>query len=140
MLEKVDLFINLPTAKSHSATGASFGLKNLMGLVWDRGSFHRDFDLQQGIADMGTILRPQLAILDAVRLLKTGGPAGPGDVDPFDGVVVGADPVAVDAFGVGLATWNGQSHQPDQVAHIRYAAEHGLGTLELGGLQVEHLS
>ncbi|MEO0077985.1 MAG: DUF362 domain-containing protein, partial [candidate division WOR-3 bacterium] len=46
-----DKLINLPTAKSHSATGVSLGMKNLMGLIWDRGTFH-SLNLHQCIADL----------------------------------------------------------------------------------------
>jgi uncharacterized protein (DUF362 family) len=139
VLQKADVFINLPTAKSHSATGMSLGLKNLMGLVWDRHCFHNDMDLHAAIADLGTVLRPHLTILDAMRILKTGGPRGPGQVDPFNGVVAGVDPVAVDAYGVGLSPWNGQTYRADQVAHLRHAARHGLGTLKLDTLWIEEL-
>jgi len=136
LIRKADLFVNLPTAKSHSATGVSLGLKNLMGLVWDRHTFHNDMDIHMGIADLATVLRPHLTLIDAMRVLRTGGPAGPGDVFPMDSVVAGVDPVAVDAYGVGLSTWNGQTLRPDQVAYIRHAAGHGLGTRSLESLQV----
>jgi uncharacterized protein (DUF362 family) len=139
VMQKADVFINLPTAKSHAATVASLGFKNLMGLVWDRQSFHRDFDLHQGVADLGTVLKPQLTVLDAVRILQTGGPTGPGKTETFDGVVVGADPVAVDAYGVGLSSWNGRTCSADQIPHILLAAEHGLGTLDLDSLRIEEL-
>jgi uncharacterized protein (DUF362 family) len=140
MLKKVDVFINVPTAKSHSATAASLGLKNLMGLVWDRHVFHQEFDLEQGVADLATVLKPDLTILDAVWILKTGGPSGPGDVDGANKVIAGTDPVAVDALGVGLSTWNRQTLQPNQVSHIRYAAEHGLGVADLETLKILDVS
>lgn len=136
VLQKADVFINLPTAKSHIATGVSLGLKNLMGLVWDRQTFHNDIDLHQGIADLATLLRPQVTILDAVRILQTGGPTGPGSVDTFNGIVVGTDPVAVDAFGVGLSSWNNRTYKPDQIAYLRHAADHGVGNLDLENLQI----
>jgi len=128
LARKADVFINLPTAKSHSASRVSFGLKNLMGLVWDRQAFHSDFDLHQGIADLASVLRPHLTILDATRLLKTGGPSGPGEVEPFGGIVAGTDPVALDAYGTGLAPWGGVTCRGEEVAHIRLAGELGLGT------------
>jgi uncharacterized protein (DUF362 family) len=137
VMQKADVFINLPTAKSHTATGVSFGFKNLMGLIWDRRRFHQDLDLHRGIADLGTVLRPQLTVLDAMRILKTGGPTGPGDVESFGGVIAGVDPVAVDAYGVGLSTWNGQTYAADQIPFIRHAAELGLGVMNLESLEIE---
>jgi uncharacterized protein (DUF362 family) len=138
-IQRADVFINLPTAKAHAATEVSLGFKNLMGLIWDRQSFHRDMDLHVAIADLGTVLRPELTVLDAMRILKTGGPTGPGDVDALGGVIVGVDPVAVDAFGVGLSTWNGRTYRADGIAHIRHAADHGLGSLKLEALRVVEL-
>ena len=137
---KAGVFINLPTAKSHTATGVSFGMKNLMGLVWDRHTFHANLDLHMGIADLATVLRPQLTILDAIFLLKTGGPAGPGDIERFGGIVVGTDPVAVDAYAVGLTAWNQQTISPHQVDHIRHAAQKGVGQSDLSALRIEELA
>jgi len=128
--------INLPTAKSHSATGVSLGLKGLMGLVWDRNTFHRDMDLDQAIADLATVLRPTLTILDGTRGLLTAGPGGPGKVEQWNTVVAGTDPVAVDAYGVTLGQWYGQRVRPDQVKHLLAARAHGLGTLELGRVEI----
>jgi uncharacterized protein (DUF362 family) len=140
IVAKADVLINLPTAKSHTATGVSFGLKNLMGLIWDRTVFHSDMDIHVGIADLATVLRPQLTVLDAMVLLTTGGPSGPGDVINYGGIVVGTDPVAVDAYAVGLAPWNRQTITPDQVGFLRHAAQRGVGTLDLKSLRVLELA
>jgi uncharacterized protein (DUF362 family) len=137
---KADVLINLPSAKAHSATRVSLGLKNLMGLVWDRATFHNDIDIDAGIADLATVLRPHLTILDAITILKTNGPSGPGEVEQFGGVVAGPDPVAVDAYGVGLSTWDRQTLSPEQVGYIRHAAALGVGTLDLASLQIAQRS
>ena len=75
-----EVLINLPLAKSHSATGVSLGFKGLMGLIWDRESFHSQYNINQAMADLATVIKPQLTILDATRALVSGGPGGPGDV------------------------------------------------------------
>jgi uncharacterized protein (DUF362 family) len=137
---KADVFINVPTAKAHAATEASFGLKNLMGLVWDRHTFHNDIDVHAGIADLATVLKPHLTILDAMNILKTRGPAGPGDTMSFGGLIVGTDPVAVDAYGVGLSTWNQQTYKPAHIDHIRLAAEQGVGCMDLESLNILELT
>ena len=127
---EADVFINLPTAKSHSATGVSFGLKNLMGAIWDRNIFHSKVDLDKAIVDLASVLRSHLTVLDAARALTTGGPGGPGDVLKLDTIVAGTDPVAVDACGVELTHWYGRKFAARQVKHILYAAERGLGNLD----------
>ena len=72
-----DVLINVPVAKSHSATGVSLGLKGLMGLIWDRESFHSQYNMNQALADLATVIKPQLTVLDATRALASGGPEDP---------------------------------------------------------------
>lgn len=130
------VLINIPVAKSHSTTGVSLGLKNLMGLIWDRWSFHVRFDINQGIADLATVIRPQLTVLDATRALASGGPGGPGDVKKPNLIIAGVDPLAVDAYGVGVVTWYGKSLKARQVEHLLVAYERGLGKIDLEKLNI----
>ncbi len=55
---EAQVLINLPTAKSHSATGVSLGMKGLMGLIWDRESFHSQYNLNQAVPDLATVIKP----------------------------------------------------------------------------------
>ena len=103
-------------------------------------TFHHDMDVHVGVADLAMALKPQLTILDAMQILRTRGPSGPGEVTAFEGLVAGTDPVAVDAYAVGLSTWNGQTLLPRQVDHIRRASERGLGRMDLASLRVLDLS
>ncbi|MBU0520268.1 DUF362 domain-containing protein [bacterium] len=130
ILDKVDCFINLPTAKHHAVTTVSLGLKNLMGLIWDRVPCHEQMDLHQAIADIALAIKPHLTFLDARYSLLTNGPTGPGQVEETGRYLAGFDPVAVDAIGVELAAWGGRKSQGDQVAHLRYAAESGIGVVK----------
>jgi len=136
LLQKADVLINLPKAKAHAATEVSLGMKNLMGLVWDRHVFHAAMDIHQGIADLATALRPHLTLLDATVVLKTGGPNGPGETESPGLIVAGTDPVAVDAYGTGLCAWNRRMYRPEQIEYIRRAAELGVGSLQLDALRI----
>jgi uncharacterized protein (DUF362 family) len=131
LIEKSDVLINIPCAKSHSATEVSFGLKNLMGLIWDRQYFHNSTDLHQAIAELATIIRPHLTILDATRLLVTGGPTGPGKVQELNTIIAGTDPLAVDAYAVTLANWNNRSLSADTIKHLVHASDIGIGEINL---------
>lgn len=131
-----DVLINLPAAKSHSATGVSFGMKGLMGVIWDRGSFHAKVDLHQAIADLASIIKPHLIILDASRALITGGPSGPGKVDALNTLVAGTDQVAVDSFGAQMAPWYSKSFEAQHIKHIVAAERMGLGTTRLDTLRI----
>lgn len=130
------VLINVPVAKSHSTTGVSLGLKGLMGLIWERESFHAQFDISQGIADLATVIRPRLTVLDATRALASGGPGGPGDVKKPNLVVAGTDPVAVDSYGVGIVPWYGQNFKGRQVEHLLIAHQRGLGKIDLEKLRI----
>ncbi|MEO0142754.1 MAG: DUF362 domain-containing protein [candidate division WOR-3 bacterium] len=124
-----DKIINLPTAKSHSATGVSLGLKNLMGLIKNRNLLHR-LDLDNGIAELSLLIKPHLTIVDATRALISGGPGGPGKTVILNTVVAGVDPVAVDSCTVGLARWYGKSFSGYNVKHLISANKLGLGEID----------
>ena len=130
------VLINLPVAKSHSATGVSLGMKGLMGLIWDRESFHSQYNINQAIADLGTVIKPQLTILDATRALVSGGPGGPGDVKNPNLVIAGIDPVAVDSYGVSIVPWYGQNFKGRQVEHLLVAHQRGLGKIDIEQFKV----
>ena len=130
------VLIALPQAKSHSNTGISMGIKGLMGLIWDRWSFHSRYNMNQALADLATVLRPRLTILDATRALTTGGPGGPGEVVKPNLVIAGSDPVAVDSFGVSVAPWYGQRFNGRQVEHLLAASQRGLGKIDVEQLNI----
>ncbi|MDW8030121.1 MAG: DUF362 domain-containing protein, partial [Armatimonadota bacterium] len=128
---EADVFINVPIAKTHSSARLTLGMKNLMGIIQDRGSWHRSGDLHQCIADFVTAIKPNLTIIDAVRILASGGPAGPGRVERRDTVIASTDIVAADAYA---ATLFGM--KPEDVPHIVKAAELGVGVADLRRIRV----
>ena len=130
------VLISIPVAKSHSATGVSMGMKGLMGLIWDRGSFHSQYNMNQAIADLGTVIKPQLTILDATRALVSGGPGGPGEVKKPNLIIAGMDPVAVDSYGVSVVPWYGQNFKGRQVEHLLVAYQKGLGKIDIDQLKI----
>jgi uncharacterized protein (DUF362 family) len=130
------VLINIPVAKSHSATGVSLGMKGLMGLIWERESFHSQFNINQALADLATVIKPQLTILDATRALASGGPGGPGDVKKPNLIIAGVDPVAVDSYGVSVVPWYGQKFKGRQVEHLLIAHQRGLGKIDVDQLKI----
>jgi uncharacterized protein (DUF362 family) len=130
------LLINLPVAKSHSATGVSLGIKGLMGLIWDRESFHTQYNINQALADLATVIKPQLTILDATRALASGGPGGPGEIRKLNLIIAGTDPVAVDSYGVSIVPWYGQNFKSRQVEHLLAAHQRGLGKIDIDQLKI----
>lgn len=131
-----DVIINLPVAKSHSNTTVSLGIKNLMGLIWKRWVFHFPLNINEALADLSTLIKPSLILIDATRALTDGGPSGPGKVENLNTVVAGTDPVAVDAYAVTLTKWYGKDFSPHQIKHIAAASQRGLGEINLEKLNI----
>ncbi len=139
-LLSADVFINIPAAKSHLQTGVSLGLKNHMGLIWDRQAFHTTLDLNQALADLGRVIRPHLTILDATRALLTNGPAGPGETVTPGRLVAGTKVASVDAYGLTVAKFNHKSMTPADAKHIELAGKAGLGQVDVAKLRVKKVS
>ncbi len=95
---EADVLIDVPVAKHHGSTRLTLGMKNLMGLILDRGSIH--MNLGQRIADLTTLFHPNLTVVDAVRVLMDNGPTGGNlnDVNQLDTVIVSPDIVAADSY------------------------------------------
>ncbi len=134
---KANCIINIPTAKSHSATGVSLGIKNLMGLVYDRKVFHDKMDINRAIAEQLIVIKPSLTIIDAVYALLTRGPGGPGEVSKSGTIIASTDPVAADSYAVSLVRWYNREFRGDQVKHIKIAAEMGFGEIDIAKMDVK---
>jgi uncharacterized protein (DUF362 family) len=136
---EADVLIAVPVAKSHSATGVSLSIKGMMGLVYDRRTFHMDLDLDVAVVDLCTVLKPTLTIIDASRILSEGGPGGPGKVIPMNKIIASKDFVAADAAAVELGTWYGRKFKGRQVKHIQMAHARGLGRIDVSSLSVKEV-
>ncbi len=137
---QADVIIAVPVAKSHSSAGVSLSMKGQMGLILDRYAMHSRYDLATSIVDLNTHVKPHLAVIDATRVLTTGGPSGPGKVIKPGEVIASADPVAADATAIGRYKWYGKSIKPRQVPHVRLAHERGLGRFDIENLNILELA
>jgi len=75
-----DVFINVPVLKSHGSAVITAAMKNHMGIVWDRGFWHRN-NLNQCIADFASYRKPDLNVVDAYRVMTKRGPRGVSEED-----------------------------------------------------------
>ena len=141
----VDVLINIPIAKHHVGTMFSGNLKNMMGgLDHETNAFfhtgsgktgYEDVDfLSQCFADLNTLRRQSLCVVDATVVLGTNGPAGPGDLLKPRKVVAGTDPVAVDAYCVIL-----HGRKPNDVVMLAKAAAAGVGRADFQKLNVQEI-
>lgn len=121
----VDVLINAPVAKHHSASRATLGMKNWYGAIDGmRNQLHQN--IPQTCVDLAAYFKPQLTVLDGTRVLTTNGPQG-GNLDDVihpQAVMASTDPVAIDAFGASLLDLT-----PADLPHLALAVAHGLGDL-----------
>jgi len=134
--DECDVLINVPIAKHHSTSRLSLGLKNVFGMVGgERGDLHPD--IHRKIADLNRVIRTDLTVLDAFRVLRRHGPTGGRleDVDETpDGarrVVASTDRVAVDAYGASLF-----GLKAEDLGFLRACQEAQLGEADLEKVQV----
>ncbi|MBM3334077.1 DUF362 domain-containing protein [Candidatus Sumerlaeota bacterium] len=149
--------INAPGLKSHWLSGLGCALKNWCGAVtrinvFDKGaafSFHGDSCAEMGMLNAIPAIRDKcrLIVVDALRPLCHGGPlVDPRYLWPYKGLLIGTDPVAVDAVGLKIV-----QGRRDQVRggswplsppprHIAVAAEkYKLGTADLSQIEIVRL-
>jgi len=134
-LMDADVFINVPILKHHGSTTVSLAMKNLMGVVWDRGFYHGN-DLSQCIADFLTYRKPDLNIIDGYRMMTRNGPRGVSvsDVADLKALIAGKDIVAVDAAATMMF-----GEKPENIKHIRLANEMCLGSMNLQNLSIKRV-
>ena len=106
-----------------------------MGVIHDRNKFH--FNLGQRIADLTSLLRPGLTVVDAVRILMNHGPTGGNldDVKLTNTIIASHDIVAADAYAATLFGLTGAD-----IPAIRAGVQMGLGTMDLSSVKVEEIS
>ena len=130
-----DVLIDVPVAKHHSLARLTLGGKNLMGLIERRSGLHSN--LGQRIADLTSVVRPTLTVVDAVRMLMAHGPTGGSldDVQIANTVIASHDIVAADAYAATLFGLKGED-----IAYVQAGAAMGLGVMDLGSVKVEEVS
>jgi uncharacterized protein (DUF362 family) len=118
--------------KHHSGALMTAGMKNLMGVIWDRGDYHRN-DLHQTIADFLTFKQPTLNVLDAYHPMVRNGPRGTSveDVVEMRTLLASTDIVALDAAAARLL-----GYQPSDVRHVRIGDQMKLGTMNLDQVEI----
>ena len=138
---EADVFINFPIPKHHFATELTLGLKNLIGIVWDMEQLHK-IDLHQCIADINTIRKPDLVVMDAIRILTTNGPKGPGKTEDIGEVITSTDIVAADAYAAAFFKHPkmGKPLRPEEIRFVKNAYELGLGEINLSKVRVKKVS
>lgn len=125
-----DLVITVPKAKHHAGAGLTLGMKNFIGVLTDMSSIHT-FGLHQAVADLNTLVRPHLSVIDASVILLENGPGGPGRTRQAGTVIASADVVAADSYA---CTLFGKSAA--DVPYIVHGEAAGLGQSDFNKLRI----
>lgn len=130
-----DVIINVPILKHHSSSKLSISMKNLMGVVWDRGYWHKN-DLHQCMADFATAYKPTLNIVDAYNVMMKNGPRGVSraDIVQMKSLLISRDMVAADAAAAKLF-----GLEPAAVNHIKFGADMNIGRMDLSKLDIKRI-
>ena len=121
-----DVFINVPVLKHHGGAKLTAAMKNLMGIVWDRGFMHAH-NLPQCIADSCLYRKPALNIVDAYRVMFQHGPHGVSvaDTKVVKYQLLSRDIVAIDAMAAKLMRWSQSS-----IPYLALAEKAGTGVAD----------
>lgn len=131
LVEEVDAIFSVPKLKTHDQMELTISIKNLKGLLSDK--FKREFHqngLFEACVDWFSVLRPSLAIVDAIYCQEGLGPIF-GKTVEMDLILAGRDLVAVDAVCGYIAGFN-----PEEVAITREATVRGLGVSDREDIKV----
>ena len=98
-----DVVISMPKMKTHHWAAVTLSLKNCFGCLpgrvygWPKNALHWA-GIDASILDIAGAVRPSFAIVDAIVGMEGNGPID-GTAKPVGALIVGDDPVAVDATG-----------------------------------------
>jgi len=130
-----DVLISVPRLKSHDrpTPTVTISLKNMMGVISrsEMNRFH-NIGLPQCIADVNTVMKPNLTVVDATYAMARTGPQD-GDMIEMDMIMASGDSVAIDLIGAQKLMELEQQHNIPtfdytDIDHINAAAALGVGT------------
>jgi len=132
-----DYIVSLPVLKPHQHCYMTGALKNQFGFLRNRERImmHARFkSLSEGIAEVNSVVRPNLFIMDAVETYEHANERRHGGMGVRLGyMLAGKDPVALDCLGLELLKRIETSLadiRPENVAYIAHAFRLGLGSIE----------
>jgi len=127
-----DVYINVPVLKHHGLSKLTIGMKNVMGIMGgNRGSIHKNIDV--ALADINSVFKTHLVVVDATRILTAHGPQGGDikDVKILNKVIASTDIVAADAYATTLF-----GLRPEDIAVTVEAHRRGLGEIKIERMKI----
>jgi uncharacterized protein (DUF362 family) len=141
--------INICVPKTHGGAGFTNSLKNHYGTIDNPNRLHANACSSPGIAEVNAIpiirKKQKLVISDALLMVTEGGPRWDRRfIRPFGGILVGIDPVAIDAVALSLMDElrkaDGMEPLGSRVPHLALAEQLGLGKSRLADIDLVTVS
>lgn len=130
VLYEVDRIILLPVAKTHFIAGFTGALKLAIGFMYppERIKFHMG-RVQEKIAEINTIYKPNLIIMDARKCFINGGPSK-GEIRKPGLILASESRIAIDIEEIKIIqSFEGNSligKNPEDMAQIKWAKKMGV--------------
>ncbi len=129
-----DVIVSIPVIKTHMHTVVTLSVKNMKGCLWRRSKVDLHMlapvegidikPLDIAIADMSSVLKPHLSIIDGSICMEGLGPRA-GKIKKLDVVVASTDPFAADAVACSLMGIDAAT-----IPHLKIGAERGYGIID----------
>lgn len=131
LVKQADVIISVPKLKTHDQTEMTCAIKKLKGLLSDKSkrSMHQE-GLFEGVIDLLSVLKPKVAIVDAIICQEGVGPIFGKPVE-MNLIVAGKDLVAVDSTCARLI-----GYEPSETLLTVNASKRGLGVMDLDQIEI----
>jgi len=131
---KYDSIISLPVLKVHGHCQMTGALKNAFGYLskFERIKMHTKIkNIHRGIAELNTIFKPALTIMDAIETLRKTNEVRHGGIHAkLDILLASDDPLCLDIYGLELLRKiepKLKNKTPNDIKHLKYAINLGIG-------------
>ncbi|MCX6740000.1 MAG: DUF362 domain-containing protein [Candidatus Parcubacteria bacterium] len=131
IVQEVDKLITLPCLKTHFLAAYTGALKINIGMLKpsQRGRLHLNH-LQERVAEVASVFKPDLIIMDGRKCFTEGGP-GTGKLEKPNILIAGNDMVSLDIEGLKILQSykanNSLGNNPWALGQIQRAVELGIG-------------
>ncbi len=135
-----EIIVSIPVMKTHMHTGVTLSVKNMKGCLWKRSKVdlhmlpqlagHKEKPLDTAIADMASVLRPHLSIIDGTIGMEGLGPSAGASKD------LGVAVAGVDAFAADSIACELMGIRAREIPHLRIGAERGYGVIDTNLIRV----
>jgi uncharacterized protein (DUF362 family) len=131
LVQEADVIVSVPKLKTHDQTEMTCSIKKLKGLLTDKAkrAMHQQ-GLFEGVVDLMSTVRPQLAVVDGIFCQEGLGPIFGKPVE-MDLILAGMDLVAVDSVCARLI-----GYEPEETLLTLKAAERGLGVMNPDQIEI----